>query len=160
MPFGREIWLRHVKCLRALGDLFHFTFRVSGKFHNDRRSLFHIRRIFHFTILPLPRSRPGPPATQTICPRPHSLFQNIHRRIIESLLMRGILRSVEDPVTRPHEAHRFSEGRASPPARSSGRASLSPALSARRHSSGCGFWSWPPPRAAGAPAACGDSALE
>ena len=31
-------------------DLFHFTFCVSRKFHNDRRSLFHIRRIFHFTI--------------------------------------------------------------------------------------------------------------
>ena len=39
--------LRHVKCLRAWVDLFHFTFCISRKFHNDRRSLFHIRRIFH-----------------------------------------------------------------------------------------------------------------
>ena len=29
---------------------YHFTFHASGKFHNGRRSLFHIRRIFHFTI--------------------------------------------------------------------------------------------------------------
>ena len=38
MHFVREILLRNVKCLRAWVDLF----------HNDRRSLFHIRRIFHF----------------------------------------------------------------------------------------------------------------
>ena len=53
MPFGREILLCNVKCLRAWVDLFHFTFRVSGKYHDTRRVLFHIRRIFHFTI-PLP----------------------------------------------------------------------------------------------------------
>ena len=41
-----------MKCLRALVDLFHFAFRASVKFHNDRRSLFHIRRVFHFTIRP------------------------------------------------------------------------------------------------------------
>ena len=43
----REIWLPHVKCLQAWVDLFHFTWCVSIKFHKDRRSLFHIRRIFH-----------------------------------------------------------------------------------------------------------------
>ena len=38
MPFGREIWLRPVKCLRAWVDLFHFTFCASRKFYNaDRR---------------------------------------------------------------------------------------------------------------------------
>ena len=51
-PFGfvkcvSKYGLRHVKCLRAWVDLFHFTFCISRKFHNDRRSLFHIRRIFH-----------------------------------------------------------------------------------------------------------------
>ena len=38
--------------LRRVRDLFHFTFCVNRKFHNDRRSLFQIRRIFHFTIRP------------------------------------------------------------------------------------------------------------
>ena len=32
MRVAREIWLRHVKCLRAWVDLFHFAFRVSGKY--------------------------------------------------------------------------------------------------------------------------------
>ena len=41
MPFGRERLLPNVKCLRAWVDLFPFTF------HTDRRSVFHIRRIFH-----------------------------------------------------------------------------------------------------------------
>ena len=31
MPFGREIWLLHVKCLRTWVDLFHFT--CAAKFH-------------------------------------------------------------------------------------------------------------------------------
>ena len=43
MPCGREIRLRRVKSLRRRGDLFHFTFRISGKFHNVWRTLFHIR---------------------------------------------------------------------------------------------------------------------
>ncbi|MBS7228799.1 MAG: hypothetical protein KIG49_04430, partial [Eubacteriales bacterium] len=30
--FACEIWLRHVKCLRALVDLFHFTFREAENF--------------------------------------------------------------------------------------------------------------------------------
>ena len=46
---SREILLRIVKYLRAWVDLFLFTFRASGSFHNERRALFHIRRIFHFT---------------------------------------------------------------------------------------------------------------
>ena len=46
---SHEILLRNVKCLRAWVDLFLFTFRASGTFHNERRPLFHIRRIFHFT---------------------------------------------------------------------------------------------------------------
>ena len=46
--FACEVLLRNVKCLRAWVDLFHFTFCVSRKFHIDRRSLFHVRRIFHF----------------------------------------------------------------------------------------------------------------
>ena len=47
-------WNTPAACEMPAGvrDLFHFTFRASGKFHNDRRSLFHIRRIFHFTIRP------------------------------------------------------------------------------------------------------------
>ena len=35
IPFGREIRLRRVKCLRALVDLFHFTLRLAAKFHNS-----------------------------------------------------------------------------------------------------------------------------
>ena len=41
-PPGVKYGWRHVKYLRALVDFFHFTFRTSGKFHNDRRSLFRI----------------------------------------------------------------------------------------------------------------------
>ena len=33
MPFGREILLRNVKCLRAWVDLFHFALCVSTKLH-------------------------------------------------------------------------------------------------------------------------------
>ena len=44
MPCGREIWLRHVKCLRTWVDLFHFTFCDSRKFHNSRSELFHRER--------------------------------------------------------------------------------------------------------------------
>ena len=51
MPFGREIWLAPCEMPAGVGDLFHFNFRVSGRFHNDRRSLFHIRRIFHCAFL-------------------------------------------------------------------------------------------------------------
>ena len=49
IAFGGEIWLRHVKCLRAWVDLFHFTFCVSRKFHNDWRHYFTfaVRQIFH-----------------------------------------------------------------------------------------------------------------
>ncbi len=39
MPCGREIRLRRVKSLRRREDLFHFTFRVSGKFHNVRQHI-------------------------------------------------------------------------------------------------------------------------
>ena len=51
MPFGREIWLAPCEMPAGVGDLFHFNFRVSGRFHNDRRSLFHILRIFHCAFL-------------------------------------------------------------------------------------------------------------
>ena len=49
-----RVWNIAMQCEMPAGvrDLFHFTFRASGKFHNHRRSLFHIRRIFHFTIRP------------------------------------------------------------------------------------------------------------
>ena len=43
--FAREIRLRRVKCLRAWVDLFHFTSRDSGIFHNlPSGKLFHISR--------------------------------------------------------------------------------------------------------------------
>ena len=38
--------------LRRVRGFISFSFRVSEKFHIDWRSLFHIRRIFHFTIHP------------------------------------------------------------------------------------------------------------
>jgi len=42
---AREIRLWRVKCLRALKDLFHFTSRDSGIFHNlPQGKLFHISR--------------------------------------------------------------------------------------------------------------------
>ena len=44
MRFAREIRLRRVKCLRAWVDLFHFTFRECGTFHNASWALFHICR--------------------------------------------------------------------------------------------------------------------
>ena len=50
MHFMREIRLRRVKYLRAWVDLFHFTWYGGIIFHNDRRSLFHIQRIFHFNF--------------------------------------------------------------------------------------------------------------
>ena len=39
-------------------DLFHFTGCPSIQFHNGRRSLFHIRRIFHFVAQPQIKSHP------------------------------------------------------------------------------------------------------
>ena len=38
--------------LRRVRGFISFSFRVSEKFHNDWMSLFHIRRILHFTIRP------------------------------------------------------------------------------------------------------------
>ena len=46
---GVKYGIRHVKCLRASGDLFHFTRRAASNFTMPK-ALFHIRRIFHFTI--------------------------------------------------------------------------------------------------------------
>ena len=40
MHFVREMWLRHVKCLRAWVDLFHFTLRTQRAiFHNFRKEI-------------------------------------------------------------------------------------------------------------------------
>ena len=38
MPFGHDIRLRRVICLRAGVDLYHFTFRVSEKVHVCRKA--------------------------------------------------------------------------------------------------------------------------
>ena len=51
MLCGREIRLRRVKSLRRRGDLFHFTFRISGKFHNVWRTLFHIRHMPNISLI-------------------------------------------------------------------------------------------------------------
>ncbi len=43
MHFVREIYLRYVKCLRALEDLFHFTFDWQSNI-SQCEALFHILR--------------------------------------------------------------------------------------------------------------------
>ena len=49
MPFGREIRLRRVKCLRAWVDLFHFTFERSKNISQFAKQIISHRRqpIFH-----------------------------------------------------------------------------------------------------------------
>ena len=51
MRFAREIRLRRVKCLRALGDLFHFTLRSETKQYfticEADYFTFAVRQIFH-----------------------------------------------------------------------------------------------------------------
>ena len=97
MRFAREIWLRHVKCLRAWVDLFHFTFCVSRKIHNNQRLLFHIRGIFHFHCRrldgdnPTMKSNPSSSAMKKALASASAFFSEINpRRICEMRFVREI----------------------------------------------------------------------
>ena len=60
-----------VKCLRAWVDLFHFTFRISGTFHNARRALFHICPQANISRLRVERGRHPKPRQRAGKPRPY-----------------------------------------------------------------------------------------
>ena len=68
MRFAREIRLRRVKCLRAWVDLFHFTFRPCGTFHNAQKALFHICRKANIS---LPCAELGRKPQETGKPKPY-----------------------------------------------------------------------------------------